>query len=134
MNRILRNVIAMVRLAEARGVQLKNSKPLSLPRRSRAESRQSACAALFAVNVVIYLYSEVVMLAIRLPQSIEKRLEKLARRTGRTKTYYVREAILEHLEEIEDLYLAEGALERIRSGEERTIPLKQVMKRHGLHR
>ena len=39
------------------------------------------------------------MLAIRLPQSIEKRLEKLARRTGRTKTYYVREAILEHLED-----------------------------------
>ena len=71
------------------------------------------------------------MLAIRLPQSIEKRLEKLARRT---KTYYVREAILEHLEEIEDLYLAEGALERIRSGEERTIPLKQVMKQHGLQR
>ncbi|PYT47539.1 MAG: hypothetical protein DMG47_01460 [Acidobacteria bacterium] len=35
------------------------------------------------------------MLAIRLPQSIEKRLEELARRTGRTKTYYVREAILE---------------------------------------
>src|SRR4029077_2623299 len=86
------------------------------------------------VNIVIYLYSEVVMLAIRLPQSIEKRLEKLARRTGRTKTYYVREAILEHLEEIENLYLAEGALERIRSGEERTIPLKQVMKRHGLQR
>jgi RHH-type rel operon transcriptional repressor/antitoxin RelB len=73
------------------------------------------------------------MLAIRLPQSIEKRLEKLARRTGRTKTY-VREAILEHLEEIENLYLAEGALERIRSREERTIPLKQVMKRHRLQR
>jgi len=47
-NRILRNVIAMVRLAEARVVQLKNSRPLSLPRRSRAESRQSAWAALFA--------------------------------------------------------------------------------------
>src|ERR1700686_1128608 len=83
---------------------------------------------------MLYLYSEVVMLAIRLPQSIEKRLEKLARRTGRTKTYYVREAILEHLEDIEDLYLAERALERIRSGEEQTIPLKQVMKRHGLQR
>jgi RHH-type rel operon transcriptional repressor/antitoxin RelB len=86
------------------------------------------------VNVVIYLYSKTVILTIRLPQSIEKRLEKLARRPGRTKTYYVREAILEHLEEIEDLYLAEGALERIRSGRERTIPLKQVMKRHGLQR
>jgi len=46
------------------------------------------------------------MLAIRLPQSIEKRLEKLARRTGRTNTYYVREALLQHLEEIEDVYLA----------------------------
>jgi RHH-type rel operon transcriptional repressor/antitoxin RelB len=83
---------------------------------------------------MLYLYSEVGMLAIRLPQSIEKRLEKLARRTGRTKTYYVREAILEHLEEIEDLYLAESALERIRSGKERAIPLKDVMKRHGLQR
>jgi RHH-type transcriptional regulator, rel operon repressor / antitoxin RelB len=74
------------------------------------------------------------MLAIRLPQSIEKRLEKLARRTGRTKTYYVREAILEHLEELEDLYLADRALERIRRGAEKTIPLKDALKRHGLQR
>ena len=62
------------------------------------------------------------MLAIRLPPSIEKRLEKLARRTGRTKTYYVREAILEHLEDIEDLYLAERALERIPGDKEKTFP------------
>jgi len=74
------------------------------------------------------------MLAIRLSPSIEKRLDKLARRTGRTKTFYVREAILEHLEDLEDLYLAEGALERVRSGEERTIPLRDAMKRHGLSR
>ena len=74
------------------------------------------------------------MLAIRLPRSIEKRLEKLARRTGRTKTYYVREAILEHLEELEDLYLADRALERIRRGAEKTIPLKDALKRHGLQR
>jgi RHH-type rel operon transcriptional repressor/antitoxin RelB len=78
------------------------------------------------------LYSEVIMLAIRLPQSIEKRLERLARRTGRTKTFYVREALQEHLEDLEDMYMAERALERIRTGEERTIPLKGVMKRHGL--
>ncbi len=31
------------------------------------------------------------------------------RRTGRTKTFYVREAILEHLEDLEDRYLAESA-------------------------
>jgi RHH-type transcriptional regulator, rel operon repressor / antitoxin RelB len=72
------------------------------------------------------------MLAVRLPQAIEKRLEKLARRTGRTKTFYVREAILAHLEDMEDLYLAEGSLERIRNGEEQTLPLEKVMKRYGL--
>jgi RHH-type rel operon transcriptional repressor/antitoxin RelB len=72
------------------------------------------------------------MLAIRLPQSIEKRLAKLARRTGRTKSFYVREAILEHLDDLEDLYLAEQALERIRSGDERTVPLRTLLKRHGL--
>jgi RHH-type transcriptional regulator, rel operon repressor / antitoxin RelB len=74
------------------------------------------------------------MLAIRLPLSIEKRLERLARRTGRTKSYYVREAILEYLEDLEDLYLAEGALRRIRSDEERTIPLKDAVKRDALRR
>jgi RHH-type rel operon transcriptional repressor/antitoxin RelB len=74
------------------------------------------------------------MLAIRLPESIEKRLEQLARRTGRTKTFYVREAILEHLDDLEDMYLAEGVLERIRSGEEDTVSLKDVLKRHGLPR
>jgi RHH-type rel operon transcriptional repressor/antitoxin RelB len=72
------------------------------------------------------------MLAIRLPQSIEKRLEKLARRTGRTKTFYVREAILQHLEDLEDVYLAETRLERIRSGEEEAIPLENVIERHGM--
>lgn len=72
------------------------------------------------------------MLAIRLPPSIEKRLEKLARRTGRTKSFYVREAILEHLDDLEDLYQAERILERIRSGDEKTVPLEDVLKQHGL--
>src|SRR6059058_3754899 len=76
----------------------------------------------FHLHGMLYLYSEVLMLAIRLPQSIEKRLEKLARRTGRTKTFYVRQAILEHLDDLEDLYQAERTLDRIRAGEERTIP------------
>jgi len=72
------------------------------------------------------------MLAVRLPQSIEKRLEKLARRTGRTKSYYVREAILQHLEDLEDMYLAERTLERIRNDEEPTIPLEDAIRRHGM--
>ena len=72
------------------------------------------------------------MLAIWLPASIEKRLEKLARRTGRTKAYYAREAILQHLDDLEDVSMAERVLDRIRKGEERTIPLEDVVKRHGV--
>ncbi|HUX62974.1 type II toxin-antitoxin system RelB family antitoxin [Sulfuricella sp.] len=72
------------------------------------------------------------MLAIRLPEEIESRLDELARRTGRTKTFYAREAILEYLDDLEDVYLAEKRLEDIRAGREKTIPLEDVMKRHGL--
>jgi RHH-type transcriptional regulator, rel operon repressor / antitoxin RelB len=74
------------------------------------------------------------MLVIHLPQSLEKRVAKLAQRTGRTTTFHAREAILQHLEDLEDLYLAEAALERIRSGEEKSIPLKAAVKRRGLKR
>lgn len=72
------------------------------------------------------------MLAIRLPDSIEKRLAKLAKRTGRTKTFYAREAILRYIEDLEDAYDAERALERIRTGKDHTIPLEDVMKRYGM--
>jgi RHH-type rel operon transcriptional repressor/antitoxin RelB len=72
------------------------------------------------------------MLAIRLPEPIEKRLDKLAKRTGRTKTYYAREAILQHLDDLEDIYLAEKGLAAIRSGRTKTVPLKEIMRRYGL--
>ena len=72
------------------------------------------------------------MLAIRLPEDIEARLESLAKRTGRSKTFYAREAILEHLEDLEDLYLAEQVVQRIRKGEERTSTLEEVGARLGL--
>jgi RHH-type rel operon transcriptional repressor/antitoxin RelB len=72
------------------------------------------------------------MLAIRLPEKIEKRLDRLAKRTGRTKTYYAREAILKHLEDLEDVYLAEKRMEAIESGRVKTIPLEEVMRQHGL--
>ncbi len=52
------------------------------------------------------------MLAFRLPEEIEHRLADLAAKTGRTKTYYVREAILEHLDELEEKYLAIERLEK----------------------
>ena len=51
------------------------------------------------------------MLAVRLPEEIENRLADLAAKTGRTKTFYAREAILEYLDEMEDRYLAIDRLE-----------------------
>lgn len=72
------------------------------------------------------------MLAIRLPQDIENRLEALAQQTGRTKTFYAREAIVEHLEDLEDLYLAESRLQALRREEEQTVSLDEMMKRYGL--
>lgn len=52
------------------------------------------------------------MLALRLTDDIEARLDALAKRTGRTKSFYAREAIMRHLDEIEDGYLALDRLER----------------------
>ena len=52
------------------------------------------------------------MIAVRLPSEIEERIAQLAARTGRTKTYYIKEAILEHLDEMEDRYLALDRLEK----------------------
>lgn len=52
------------------------------------------------------------MLAIKLPEEIKNRLTELAAKTGYTKTYYVREAILEHLDEMEEKYLATDRLEK----------------------
>ena len=72
------------------------------------------------------------MLAIPLPATIEKRLDRLAKRTGRTKTYYAREAILKHLEDLEDIYDAEKALEDLYAGRSHTVPLEVAMKRAGI--
>jgi RHH-type rel operon transcriptional repressor/antitoxin RelB len=52
------------------------------------------------------------MLAVRIPESIESRLEKLARLTGRPKSFYVRQALETHLDEIEDTYTALYRLEK----------------------
>jgi RHH-type rel operon transcriptional repressor/antitoxin RelB len=71
-------------------------------------------------------------ISIRLSSEIEARLAKLANRTGRSKTYYVREAILEHLDDMEALYIAEKELKAIRSGRAQTLSLEEVMNQYGM--
>jgi RHH-type rel operon transcriptional repressor/antitoxin RelB len=71
-------------------------------------------------------------LSIRLPGDVEDRLKSLAAQTGRTKSFYITEAICEHLDDLEDLYLAEQRLIDIRAGRTQTVPLEEVMKRYGM--
>jgi RHH-type rel operon transcriptional repressor/antitoxin RelB len=66
---------------------------------------------------------------VRIPDEIAERLDRLAQETHRTKSFYLREIIENHLEDIEDAYLAEKRLEDIRAGKTTTIPLSEVTKR-----
>ena len=68
------------------------------------------------------------MLAIRLPESIETRLGHLAPETGLTKTALVREAILDHIDDLEDYFLAEARARKNR----KAISLDDVERELGL--
>ena len=58
------------------------------------------------------LREDLTMLALRLPPEIEARLDALAKKTARSKSYYAREAILRQIEDIEDEYLARRRVAR----------------------
>lgn len=51
------------------------------------------------------------MLSVRLAPETMDRLELLADKTGRTKSFYAREAILRYLEDMEDTFIAIERLE-----------------------
>ena len=70
--------------------------------------------------------------ALRLPDDVAQRLKRLADRTGRSKTFYMLEAIREHLDDLEDLYLAEQRLIELQAGRSQPESLEEVMERHGL--
>lgn len=70
------------------------------------------------------------MIAVRLDEQTERRLEALAARTGRTKTFYARAAIEAHLDDLEDFYLAEERLRDFREGD--AVPLITVKAELGL--
>jgi RHH-type rel operon transcriptional repressor/antitoxin RelB len=71
-------------------------------------------------------------ISIRLSDDLSSRLEKLAKRTGRTKSFYVVKAIEEHLQDLEDLYIAEQRLIELRAGRSRTYTTEEVERELGL--
>ncbi|MCW2389076.1 RHH-type rel operon transcriptional repressor/antitoxin RelB [Sphingobium sp. B11D3B] len=70
------------------------------------------------------------MLALRIDAETEQRLDALAARTGRTKSFYAREAIAAHLDDLEDFYLAEERMKDFRA--EEAIPLAALKAELGL--
>lgn len=71
-------------------------------------------------------------LSLRLPDDVKARLERLAKRTGRSKTFYLIEAITEKIEDLEDIYLADEVARRVRAGKEKTWSLDEVERGLGL--
>lgn len=69
---------------------------------------------------------------VSLPDEVLQRLQELADRTGRSKTFYIVEALREHLADLEDLYVAEQRLIDLREGKSRSVPLEEVLDRYGV--
>jgi RHH-type rel operon transcriptional repressor/antitoxin RelB len=65
-------------------------------------------------------------ISIRLDDDIVQELDKLAKETGRSKTFYVKQAILEQLEDLKDYFLAKNELEKIKQGIDTPIPYKKI--------
>ena len=71
-------------------------------------------------------------ISIRLDPNTVSRLEELAQQTGRSKSYYLRELIEGGLADMEDFYLADAAMERVRKGQEKLVDGQVVRKELGL--
>ena len=71
------------------------------------------------------------MFPLRLPDELEARLEKLATSTHRTKSFYARQAIELHIEDLEDLFLAEKAYSDYKAGKVSARPIEDVAQEQG---
>jgi RHH-type rel operon transcriptional repressor/antitoxin RelB len=92
------------------------------------DSVKFGCGGWAGYTCIAIVEREETMLAIRLPENIETRLGQLAKETGLTKTALVREAILEHIDDLEDYFLAEARARNNRN----TISLEDVERELGL--
>jgi RHH-type rel operon transcriptional repressor/antitoxin RelB len=68
----------------------------------------------------------------QLPDEVSNRLEELAKLTGRSETFYMIKAITDHIDDLEDLYLAEQRLLDVHAGKSKTHTLDEVERNLGL--
>jgi len=71
-------------------------------------------------------------ITIRLPEEIQKRLLELSKKTGRSKSFYVREALIGYLEDLEDIYLSDKTMADLKAKKTYTIPLEDVLKEYDI--
>ena len=71
-------------------------------------------------------------MSLRLPADLEDRLTSLSSLTGRSKTFYAKQAIAEHIDDLEDAHLSAEILARVRAGTEHTVPLSKLLADYGL--
>lgn len=100
---------------------------LAAEKRTRLSGVKVDCPARMSDHV--YMSTSVV--SIRLPDDLKERLDALSRSTGRPAAFYVREALSEHLSELEWAYSVAGRAEAIRKGTEPTRPLDDVARELG---
>jgi RHH-type transcriptional regulator, rel operon repressor / antitoxin RelB len=74
----------------------------------------------------------VMPMSLRLPAEVEDRLSALSALTGRSKTFYATEAIVEHIDDLEDAHLSHEVLARVRAGDEVRVPLSELLAEYGL--
>ncbi len=84
----------------------------------------------YALNLFNDMLNLFNMLGIRLDAELEKKLDSLAKETGRSKSYYAREAIRQYLEDREDYLKGIAILER----REPTITLDELERRLGFRK
>lgn len=70
--------------------------------------------------------------SIRLDDELDARLERMVRLTGRSKSFYVKQAIEDQIQDLEDLYLARRVSKRVAEGRERSIPLEELERELGV--
>ena len=82
------------------------------------------CNTLDTYNTIILKQ----MINVRIDEDLETRLNRLSKETGRTKSYYVKEALSRYIEEVEGIYLAESRAEEIELGKSKTFTLEEARK------
>ena len=73
-----------------------------------------------------------VAVSIWVSKSTEERIAKLVSQAGRSKAYYLREAVDRGLRDVEDYYLATKVLEDVCDGRERTYSAEELRQELGL--